>query len=207
MLRWADVKDKYIWRPATEKAFSFTEQEFHGRKVMFSPYIEVVLEDGTISSLYVRDFGFQTPLLAFWICCLLPTHPDINRDCTYSSLASTSQLFFCFGHSSMWRGAVTTNTEWTRASWERRTLFVFDIGGGEKPTEQDLNEHICQCWLASSKNKGLMVVSVSGENLTAFAADRELNFHTSQSCTMPIHYNHTKDSYNTEETQTSISYK
>lgn len=39
-----------------------------------------------------------------------------------------------------------------------------------------------------------MLISVSRENLTAFAADGELNFHISQSYTMPIYYNHIKDS-------------
>lgn len=52
-----------------------------------------------------------------------------------------------------------------------------------------------------------MLLSVSTENPTAFTADRELNFHSNKSCTMPVYYNHIKDSYNMEETQTSVSYK
>lgn len=48
----------------------------------FSPGKGIVLGNGTVSSLYKKDFVLQVPFPAFWICCLLPKqkNPVIVRD-------------------------------------------------------------------------------------------------------------------------------
>jgi len=55
------------------------------------------LGDGTVSSLYTKNVGFQVSFLAFWICCLLPKlkNPVIIRDSTYFCLAPSPLLPFC----------------------------------------------------------------------------------------------------------------